>query len=396
MTPAEQLARIKARSERLIGEEALLARLASGKPLRVKLGVDPTRPDLTFGHMVCLNKLRELQDLGHVAVLLIGDFTTRVGDPTGRSSTRPVLSPEEIAANAATYLDQAHRILDRARTEVVRNGDWFGRLSFLDAIQLCRHMTVQQMLAREDFATRHADGTPISLVEFLYPLLQGHDSVELRADLELGGGDQLFNMLVGRDLQVAAGQPPQAVLTMPLLVGLDGVHKMSKSLGNFIAFNDGPKDIFGKVMSVPDDTMWTYYRLLLGADDAEVARRRAEHPMEMKKQLAAALTAKFHGAEAGDYERAQFEKVFSKGQVRDDMPELAWERLAPGAADAAVVDLLAASGLFPSKKEIVRLIEGGAVKLGEAKVADRAQRLARPASPVVIQAGKRTFLKVLP
>jgi len=396
MTPAEQLARIKARSERLIGEEALLARLASGKPLRVKLGVDPTRPDLTFGHMVCLNKLRELQDLGHVAVLLIGDFTTRVGDPTGRSSTRPVLSPEEIAANAATYLDQAHRILDRTRTEVVRNGDWFGRLSFLDAIQLCRHMTVQQMLAREDFAKRHADGTPISLVEFLYPLLQGHDSVELRADLELGGGDQLFNMLVGRDLQVAAGQPPQAVLTMPLLVGLDGVHKMSKSLGNFIAFNDGPKDIFGKVMSVPDDTMWTYYRLLLGADDAEVARRRAEHPMEMKKQLAAALTAKFHGAEAGDYERAQFEKVFSKGQVRDDMPELAWERLAPGAADAAVVDLLAASGLFPSKKEIVRLIEGGAVKLGEAKVADRAQRLARPASPVVIQAGKRTFLKVLP
>lgn len=396
MTPAEQLARIKARSERLIGEEALLARLASGKPLRVKLGVDPTRPDLTFGHMVCLNKLRELQDLGHTAVLLIGDFTTRVGDPTGRSSTRPVLTPEEIAANAATYLDQAHRILDRARTEVVRNGDWFGRLSFLDAIQLCRHMTVQQMLAREDFAKRHADGTPISLVEFLYPLLQGHDSVELRADLELGGSDQLFNMLVGRDLQVAAGQAPQAVLTMPLLVGLDGVHKMSKSLGNFIAFNDGPKDIFGKVMSVPDDTMWTYYRLLLGADEAEVARRRAEHPMEMKKQLAVALTAKFHGPEAGAYEREQFEKVFSKGQVRDDLPEFAWERLAPGAADAAVVDLLAATGLFPSKKEIVRLIEGGAVKVGDAKVADRSQRLARPAAPVVLQAGKRTSLKVTP
>ncbi len=396
MTPAEQLARIKARSERLIGEEALLARLAAGKPLRVKLGVDPTRPDLTFGHMVCLNKLRELQDLGHTAVLLIGDFTTRVGDPTGRSSTRPVLTPDEIASNAATYLDQAYRILDRERTEVVRNGDWFGRLSFLDAIQLCRHMTVQQMLAREDFAKRHADGTPISLVEFLYPLLQGHDSVELRADLELGGSDQLFNMLVGRDLQVAAGQPPQAVLTMPLLVGLDGVHKMSKSLGNFIAFNDGPKDIFGKVMSIPDDTMWTYYRLLLGADEAEVARRRAEHPMEMKKQLAAALTAKFHGAEAGAYERAQFEKVFSKGQVRDDMPEAAWGTLAPGASDAAVVDLLAASGLFPSKKEIVRLIEGGAVKVGDAKVTERAQRLARPSEPVVLQAGKRTFLKLLP
>ena len=396
MTPAEQLARIKARSERLIGEDALLERLKAGRPLRVKLGVDPTRPDLTFGHMVCLNKLRELQDLGHVAVLLIGDFTTRVGDPTGRSSTRPVLTPEEIAANAATYLEQAYRILDRARTEVVRNGDWFGRMSFLDAIQLCRHMTVQQMLAREDFAKRHADGTPISLVEFLYPLLQGRDSVELRADLELGGSDQLFNMLVGRDLQVAAGQPPQAVLTMPLLVGLDGVHKMSKSLGNYIAFNDGPKDIFGKVMSVPDDTMWTYYRLLLGADEPEVARRRAEHPMEMKKQLAAALTAKFHGEEAGRYERDQFEKVFSKGQARDDMPAFAWEALAPGLPEIAVVDLLAATGLFPSKKEIVRLIEGGAVKLGETKVADRGQRLAKPASDLVIQAGKRTFVRVTP
>jgi tyrosyl-tRNA synthetase len=395
MSPAEQLSRIKARSERLIGEDALLARLASGKPLRVKLGVDPTRPDLTFGHLVCLAKLRELQDLGHQAVLLIGDFTTRVGDPTGRSSTRPVLTPGEIEANAATYLDQAHRILDRGRTEVVRNGDWFGRKSFLDAIQLCRHMTVQQMLARDDFAQRHAAGTPISLVEFLYPLLQGHDSVELRADLELGGSDQLFNMLVGRDLQAAAGQPPQAVLTMPLLVGLDGEKKMSKSLGNYIAFNDSPKDIFGKVMSVPDATMWTYYRLLLGADEADLARRQREHPMEMKKQLAAALTARFHGEEAGRYERDQFEKVFSKGQVRDDMPAFAWDALAGvAAADAPVVDLLAATGLFPSKKEIIRLIEGGAVKVGDDKVADRSKRLARPAGDLVIQAGKRTFLKV--
>ena len=370
------------------------ARLQVEQPLRVKLGVDPTRPDLTFGHMVCLNKLRELQDLGHQAVLLIGDFTTRVGDPTGRSSTRPVLTPEEIDANARTYLDQAHRILDRGRTEVVRNGDWFGRQSFLDAIQLCRHMTVQQLLARDDFAQRHAAGQPISLVEFLYPLLQGHDSVEIRADLELGGSDQLFNMLVGRDLQAAAGQPPQAVLTMPLLVGLDGEKKMSKSLGNYIAFNDSPKDIFGKVMSVPDATMWTYYRLLLGADEADLARRQAQHPMEMKKQLASALTARFHGEDAGRYEREQFEKVFSKGQVRDDMPAFAWNSLVGDAPDAPVVDLLAATGLFSSKKEVVRLIEGGAVKVGDDKVPDRSFRLTRPAGSLVLQAGKRTFLKV--
>ena len=396
MTPADQLARIKARTERVIGEDALLERLKAGKILRVKLGVDPTRPDLTFGHMVCLNKLREFQDLGHQAVLVIGDFTTRVGDPTGRSAARPVLTPEEIAANAATYLDQAYRILDRAKTEVRPNGDWFGKMSFLDAIQLCRHMTVQQMLARDDFSKRHAANSPISLVEFLYPLLQGHDSVELRSDIEIGGSDQLFNMLVGRDLQVQAGQPPQAVLTMPLLVGLDGEKKMSKSLGNYIAFNDSAKDIFGKVMSIPDATMWIYYRLLLGADEADIARRQREHPMEMKKQLAAVLADKFHGPEAGAYERAQFEKVFSQGQARDDMPAFAWEKLAPGAADAAVVDLLAATGLFPSKKEIVRLIEGGAVKVGEAKVAERSQRLARPSAELVLQAGKRTFVRITP
>lgn len=394
MTPVAQLAAIKARTERLIGEDALLARLATGKPLRIKLGVDPTRPDLTFGHMVCLNKLRELQDLGHQAVLLIGDFTTRVGDPTGRSSTRPVLTPEEISANAKTYLEQAYRILDPARTEVVRNGDWFGRMTFLEAIQLCRHMTVQQMLARDDFSKRHSEGTPISLVEFLYPLLQGHDSVEVRADLEMGGSDQLFNMLVGRDLQLAAGQPPQAVLTMPLLVGLDGVQKMSKSLGNYIAFNDSAKDIFGKVMSIPDATMWTYWRLLMGSDEADIARRQAAHPMEMKKQLASALTAKFHGDEAGQYERAQFENVFSKGLVRDDMPAFAWGALVSADTDALVVDVLAATGLFPSKKEIIRLIEGGAVKVGDDKVADRSHRIARPSAELVIQAGKRTFIKL--
>ena len=394
MSPEEQLQRMRARAEKFIGGEDVLKRLKEGRRLRVKLGVDPTRPDLTFGHMVVFQKLREFQDMGHQAVLIIGDYTTRIGDPTGKSETRPVLSEAEIEENARTYLDQAFRILDPQKTEVRRNSEWFGKMSFLDALQLSRRMTVAQMLARDDFAKRHAANVPISLVEFLYPLLQGHDSVELKADVEIGGSDQLFNMLVGRDLQEQHGQPPQAVLGMPLLVGLDGEKKMSKSLGNYIAFNHAAKDMFGRIMSVPDATMWAYYDLLLLAAPAEVAELRALHPMEAKKRLAARLTDMFHGEGAGARERAEFENVFSKGGVRSDMPEFAWDALSGGAAEVGVVDLLAATGLFPSKKEIRRLIEGGAVRLGEEKVADPARKVARPAAELVIQAGKRTFLKV--
>lgn len=394
MSPEEQLQRMRARAEKFIGGEDVLKRLKEGRRLRVKLGVDPTRPDLTFGHMVVFQKLREFQDMGHQAVLIIGDYTTRIGDPTGKSETRPVLSEAEIEENARTYLDQAFRILDPQKTEVRRNSEWFGKMSFLDALQLSRRMTVAQMLARDDFAKRHAANVPISLVEFLYPLLQGHDSVELKADVEIGGSDQLFNMLVGRDLQEQHGQPPQAVLGMPLLVGLDGEKKMSKSLGNYIAFNHAAKDMFGRIMSVPDATMWAYYDLLLLAPPAEVAELRALHPMEAKKRLAARLTDMFHGEGAGARERAEFENVFSKGGVRSDMPEFAWDALSGGAAEVGVVDLLAATGLFPSKKEVRRLIEGGAVRLGEEKVADPARKVARPAAELVIQAGKRTFLKV--
>jgi tyrosyl-tRNA synthetase len=342
MSPAEQLTAMKARTEKFIGGEDILKRLEAGKTLRVKLGVDPTRPDLTFGHMVVLNKLRQFQDLGHQAVLIIGDYTTRIGDPTGRSDTRPVLTEAEI----------------------------------------------------EFFAKRYDSKTPISIVEFLYPLLQGHDSVMLKADLEIGGSDQLFNMMVGRDLQEQAGQAPQAVLGMPLLVGLDGEKKMSKSLGNYISFNHNPKDIFGKVMSVPDATMWVYYRLLLELSEDEIRGLKAQHPMEMKKQLATRLTDKFHGDGAGAKERAEFENVFSKGGVRSDMPEFAWAALSGGAAEAGIVDLLAATNLFPSKKEIRRLIEGGAVKIGDEKVADPALKVAQPSGELVIQAGKRTFVKV--
>jgi tyrosyl-tRNA synthetase len=266
-------------------------------------------------------------------------------------------------------------------------------MSFLDALQLSRRMTVAQMLARDDFAKRHASNTPISIVEFLDPLLQGYDSVMLKADIEIGGSDQAFNMLVGRDLQEQDKMAPQAVLGMPLLVGLDGEKKMSKSLGNYIAFNHGAKDMFGRIMSIPDATMWVYYDLLLLATPEELAALKAGHPMEAKKQLATRLTDKFHGDGAGAKERAEFENVFSKGGVRTDMPEFAWAAVSGGAAEVGIVDLLAATNLFPPR-EIRRLIEGGAVKIGDDKVSDPAQKVAQPSGELVIQAGKRTFVKV--
>jgi tyrosyl-tRNA synthetase len=392
MSTAEQIAAIKQRTEVFHGESEIAERLAAGKQLRVKLGVDPTRPDLTFGHMVVLNKLRQFQDLGHQAVLIIGDFTTRIGDPSGRSAARPILTEQEIETNAATYLEQAYRILDPARTEVHRNSEWFGKMSFLDALSLSRQMTVARMLERDDFAKRYATNTPISLVEFLYPLLQGRDSVEIRSDIELGGSDQIFNMLVGRQLQKDAGLPEQGVLAMPLLVGLDGERKMSKSFGNYIAFNHDAKDMFGRVMSVPDATMWVYYELLLEKTQAEIDALRQLHPMEAKKQLAGALTAKFHGADAAAAEREQFEKVFSRKEVRDDMPEFS---LTTGGAK--LVEALTGTALFPSKTEIRRLLEQGAVRVNGERVSDPNLSIAPAAgAPVIVQAGKRIFVKFVP
>ena len=396
IAPEQQLELMAERTDTFHGKAEILERLKAGKKLRVKLGVDPTRPDLTFGHMVCLNKLRQFQDLGHQAVLIIGDYTTRIGDPTGRSDTRPVLTGEEIEKNAETYLDQAFRILDPKKTEVRRNGEWFAKMSFLDCLQLARHMTVAQMLARDDFAKRYETKTPISVVEFLYPLLQGYDSVMIDADLEIGGSDQLFNNLVGRNLQADAGKPQQAVITMPLLVGLDGVKKMSKSLGNYIAFNDSAKDMFGKVMSIPDEAMWVYYKFLLELPEHEIAERKATmHPMEAKKRLAVSLTALFHTLETAGHERAQFEAVFSKKQVRDDIPEFSWDKLAGAEPEATLIDLLMATGLFESKKELKRLFEQGAVKVNDEKATDHALRFVRPIRPTVVQAGKRTFVKLV-
>lgn len=386
---------IELNAEAVIGVESLLERIRAGKKLRVKLGVDPTRPDLTFGHMVVFNKMRQFQDMGHDCILLIGDYTATIGDPSGRNETRPVLTAEEVQANAETYLQQAFKILDEERTLVRYNSEWFGKMSFADCLNLTRQMTVARMLERDDFAKRFASQTPISIVEFLYPLVQGYDSVMLKADVELGGSDQLFNMLVGRALQKDAGQPEQAVITMPLLVGLDGTKKMSKSADNFIAFNDAPKEMFGKIMSIGDETMWDYYRFLLEFDEETIARHKADHPMDAKKHLASSLVAQFYTLEQARHELEQFEKVFSGKDRPDDMLRLTWHDVAGDDADAAsLVDIMLASELFPSKKEIRRLIEQGGVRINDNKVEDAHMRVARPDSPVVIQAGRRKFFEI--
>lgn len=395
MDPLDSL---KQNTDAIIGEEALAERLQAGKTLKVKLGVDPTRPDLTFGHLVVFNKLRQFQELGHQAILIIGDYTTRVGDPSGRSETRPVLSEAEIEENAATYLDQAFKILDSSKTAVRRNSEWFNRMDFMDCLRLARQMTVARMLERDDFSKRHRDNSPISIVEFLYPLLQGHDSVEIEADVELGGSDQLFNLLVGRQLQKDAGQPEQICITLPLLIGLDGSRKMSKSADNYIAFNDSAKDMFGKIMSISDKTMWDYYRLLLLKTPEEIENLQQGHPMDAKKALARTLVSRFHGDEAGSRELDQFEQVFSKNQLPDDMPEFKWAELAQGIDQPTIVDVANLTGLFGSRGEIRRLIKQGAVKCNQERVTDEKSTLAKPDSsnPHILQAGKRKFFKILP
>lgn len=382
-------------AEVFIGAEDLKEKLAAGKRLRVKLGVDPTRPDLTFGHMVVFNKLRQFQDLGHQAVLIIGDYTACIGDPSGRSALRPVLTREEVMENAKTYLEQAFKILDESRTEVHYNSEWFGGMSFGDLLNLARKMTVARMLERDDFAKRYASKTPISIVEFLYPLVQGYDSVMIESDVELGGTDQLFNNLVGRDLQRDAGQSGQAVITMPLLVGLDGEKKMSKSYGNYIAFNDTPRDMFGKIMSVGDDTMWKYYQYLMLETPEQIERMKSEHPMKCKKNLACLMVSRFFGADVGRAELENFEKVFSKNEIPDEMPEFAWDSVAQSDS-VPIVNVMAETKLFPSKKEVRRLIEQGAVKLDSERVSDPFFALSRPVNPLVLQAGKRVFFRIIP
>lgn len=386
---------IRTNTETVIGDTELEDRLHGNRPLRVKLGVDPTRPDLTFGHLVVFNKLRQFQDLGHEAILIIGDFTTLIGDPSGRSDTRPVLTKEEIVDNAQTYLEQAFKILDEKKTTVVYNSEWFDDMGFEDCLKLARKMTVARMLERDDFAKRYKGNVPISIIEFLYPLIQGYDSLVLNADVEIGGTDQLFNMLVGRALQKDAGKQEQAVITMPLLIGLDGTKKMSKSADNYIAFTDSPKEMFGKIMSISDDTMWTYYQLLLEFDVAKITKLKAGHPMDAKKSLAATLVGQFHTMQAGKHELEQFEQVFSKNKLPDDMPTFTWSDLLGDAEAAPLFDVMAQSELFESKGAVRRLVQQGGVKINGEKQSDPTREITRPDSEMIFQAGKRIFFKLL-
>tara|TARA_Y100000588_G_scaffold103416_3_gene112692 strand:+ start:2540 stop:3712 length:1173 start_codon:yes stop_codon:yes gene_type:complete len=380
--------------ETAIGEEELWQRIKDGKRLKVKFGVDPTRPDLTYGHLVVFNKLRQFQDLGHEAILLIGDFTAQIGDPSGQSNLRPVLTKEQVDENAATYLSQAFKILDEEKTTVRKNSEWFGEMTFSDCLQLARKMTVARMLERDDFSKRHLENNPISIVEFLYPLVQGYDSVVLQADIELGGSDQLFNMLVGRNLQKERSQPQQAVFTLPILVGLDGKRKMSKSYDNYVAFNDSPKQMFGKVMSIPDEAMYTYYQLLLNFNEREIELLKSEHPMEVKKKLAVELTSIFHEEQEAKAELQQFEQVFSKKENPDEMPIISWDSINFNGESPNLLDALASLDAFDSKGAVRRLIQQGAVRIDGMQETNPFHPIEKPKGSIVLQAGKRIFLRI--
>jgi len=381
--------------DELLVDAELIARLKSGRPLRIKAGFDPTAPDLHLGHTVLINKLRHFQDLGHHIMFLIGDFTGLIGDPTGKNVTRPPLAREQILENAKTYKEQVFKILDPERTEIFFNSTWFDDLGAAGMIRLAAQHTVARMLERDDFAKRYAGGLPIAIHEFLYPLCQGYDSVAMRADVELGGTDQKFNLLVGRELQKHYGQLPQCVLTMPLLEGLDGVNKMSKSMGNYIGINEAPREIFGKVMSISDDLMWRYFDLLSFRDGAEIELLKAEvaagrNPRDVKVMLALELVARFHTAQAADDALSEFEARFRQGVLPDDMPEL---MLRSDGRSLALVQILKQAGLTASTSDAIRMIEQGAVRANGDKVSDRARTVAA-GETVVLQIGKRRFAKV--
>lgn len=390
-----QLQIIEKNAETLLPREELAQKLArsltTGKPLRVKLGIDPSAPELTLGHAVVLRKLRQFQDLGHLAVLVVGDFTARIGDPSGRSKTREPLSPEEIAENMKTYREQAFRILDPSRTEVRYNSEWLGKLTFADILVLSSRYTVARMLEREDFAKRFQEGSPISIMEFLYPLAQAYDSVAVKADVELGGSDQRFNLLVGRDIQEAYGQEPQVILTMPLLIGTDGVRKMSKSWGNYIAISEPPEEQFGKLMAIPDELMSQYFRLLTDIDWEEVAHL---HPKEAKKKLAWTVVASLHGVEEAEKAQAHFERVFEEERPPEVLPEVKIGHLLDQEEKVPVVELLVASGLVASKSEARRLLSQGGVWLDGVKLPADQDRV-RVKNGMILRVGRRRFARLV-
>ena len=381
--------------DELLPQEEWLRKLArsaaTGQPLRIKLGLDPTAPDIHLGHTVVLNKMRQLQDLGHTVIFLIGDFTTLIGDPSGRNSTRPPLTAEQIKANAETYYTQAAKVLDPAKTEVRYNSEWSDALGARGMIELAAKYTVARMMERNDFHQRFTDGNSISLHEFLYPLLQGNDSVALKADLELGGTDQKFNLMMGRHLQQEYGQEPQCVLTMPLLVGLDGVHKMSKSKNNYVGITEDANTMFAKILSISDTLMWDWFTLLSFKSLEEIAALKAEvavgrNPKEAKVMLAKEITARFHSAAAADAAEQDFNNR-SRGGIPDDIPEVQID-----GAPLGIAALLKQTQLAPSTSEANRLIDGGGVRVDGSVVGERGLKL--PAGTFVLQVGKRKFVRV--
>lgn len=401
----DQLKELSRGAVDLISEEDLFKKLdrayKTGKPLRVKAGFDPTRPDLHLGHTVLMNKMKQFQDLGHQVIFLVGDFTAMIGDPTGKNETRPPLSREEVQANAKTYVRQAFKILDEKSSELAWNSHWFDKFTPSDFIHLASHSTVARMLERDDFEKRYKSGTPIAIHEFLYPLVQGYDSVALKADVELGGTDQKFNLLVGRDLQRTYGQEPQCVITLPLLEGLDGVQKMSKSADNYIAVEDTPREMFGKTMRVSDQLMMRYYELLTDVPTAELSqiefdmREGRVNPRDVKIRLAKEFVKRFHGAEAAEAAVTEFHRIFVDKGVPDEMPE---HRL-PSTHfidDIDVAALLKDCELVPSTSEARRLIQSNAVEIAGSKVtAPRVKFAFKPGDEVIVKVGKKKFAKLL-
>ena len=393
MDPNEQLNILIDNTVDLFSKEELLEKLKKGRPLRIKLGVDPSRPDLHLGHYVVLRKLRQFQDLGHQIVLIIGDFTARIGDPSGRSKTRPMLSMDEVRENARSYAEQVFKILSKEKTEIRYNGEWFDKMSFEQVIRISSKYTVARMMERDDFKKRYDSNQPISVAEFLYPIAQGYDSVMVKSDVEMGGTDQLFNLLVGRKMQEEYEQLPQVVLTMPLIEGTDGNLKMSKSYDNYIAFNDTSRDMFGKIMSIPDTLIIKYMRLLTDLGKTEIDLYESQmkdglvNPRDIKMKLGQEVVAVFYGREEGVKAQEEFIKIFRKKDLPDEMEVL------KVTSSISVLDLVMLSGETPSKSEAKRLIAQGAVKLDEEKLDDFSRMLEVKGSEV-LKIGKRKFFRI--
>ncbi len=391
----ESLELIRRGADEILVEKELIKKLERGQSLRVKAGFDPTAPDLHLGHTVLINKLRQFQDLGHEVMFLIGDFTGMIGDPTGKSTTRPPLTRDQVLENAKSYEEQIYKILDPEKTLVLFNSSWMGQMNAADLIQLAARHTVARMLERDDFNKRYKGGQPIAIHEFLYPLVQGYDSVAMKADVELGGTDQKFNLLVGRQLQEAYGQEPQVVLTMPILEGLDGVQKMSKSLNNYIGITDAPEDMFGKIMSISDDLMWRYFELLSFRPMSEIEgfkRQIAEgaNPRDIKFLLGEEIVTRFHDEQAAEKAKQAFIDRFRKGALPEDMPEMALQAESEG---IPIANALKVAGLVSSTSEAYRMIKQGAVRLDGERVEDR-NTVLMPGVQVVAQVGKRRFARL--